>query len=365
VKILFITTVLPAKARSGGECVSNLLVSKLISLGHDVDVLGYLRLEDEIETPPNMRLVKKTVIESSGSKFFTVKNIAKSIFCGRCYSSQKYVSREYVDSLKNCFGEGITTVLIHLQMGWILDYIPRNVKVIAVNYNVESDFYEKMSQGNIKFALKLLYRREAKLVKRLEARVFKRADLSWNVTEENNNRYMELFPQMENKFLTLCVPPNTEQSNFAGNINAGKKFDIGMIGSWTWDANNRGLLWFFDEIYPLLPPSATIGVAGMGADWLRGKYPNVRYLGFVESAEDFMRQSKTMAVPSISGDGIQVKTINYIGAGINTVATSFAVRGIGELPSYVKIADKAGDFSRLLAEAIENFSKDNSQEAME
>jgi hypothetical protein len=71
----------------------------------------------------------------------------------------------------------------------------------------------------------------------------------------------------------------------------------------------------------------------------------VRYLGFVESAEQFFRSSDVIAIPSIAGGGVQEKTIEAIGYGIPVVATDFAVRGIQPCPSHVHVAFTPNEFA--------------------
>jgi hypothetical protein len=63
-----------------------------------------------------------------------------------------------------------------------------------------------------------------------------------------------------------------------------------MVGGWIWKPNADGLHWFFEQVYPHLPATISIQVAGRGADWLRDRYPNVTYWGFVEDARTFRQR---------------------------------------------------------------------------
>ncbi|HCD7521890.1 TPA: glycosyltransferase family 4 protein, partial [Klebsiella pneumoniae] len=112
-------------------------------------------------------------------------------------------------------------------------------------------------------------------------------------------------------------------------------YDVSLLGTWSWDANMKGLRWFFDNVYPLLPVEITIQVAGKGADWLADKYKNVKYKGFVEDAQEFLSKSKVIAIPSISGAGVQIKTLDAITIGRPIIASEFALRGLEDIPSYV------------------------------
>lgn len=364
-KILFLTTILPLKPSSGGEIVSKLFVNNLEALGHSVDVVGYLRQEDTTEfIPSNMHLAKKVVIESKTSKLFTVTKLLKSFIHGSCYSSEKYITEEYINSMQSLLYKHDYSLIIidHFQMGWVLKYLPSNIPIASIAHNVESDLYKQLSDNkNTNFIYKYIYTQEACKMRSLENKIINASKYVWLLTENNKIRYSELFANNENKLTTVCIPPVKAIDLTYSEENI-KKWDIGIIGTWTWKANMDGLVWFFENVYPLLPLSITISVAGIGADWLHNKYKNVSYLGFVDSANIFINKSKVIAIPSIAGDGIQIKSIQAIAQGIQIVATSFALRGIDDLPSYVQKADDPIKFKEELLLMISS-SKEHFDEA--
>lgn len=361
-KILFLTTILPFKAKSGGEIVSKLFIDNLESLGHSVHVLGYLRKGDTSkDIPENMYLVKKIVIESNSSKLFTIVNLIKSFIKGLCYSSQKYITKEYIRCIKKLLIQDSYEYIIidHFQMGWILKHLPSNIKIASIAHNVESDLYEQLSQ-NTNTIFSYIYKQEARKMRVLEDKLIKISQRVWTLTQDNQKRYIELFAVSNEKLKVICIPPVEIPDILLSTNNT--KWDIGIIGTWTWKANMDGLVWFFDEVYPLLRSTITISVAGLGAEFLQGKYKNVSYLGFVESANSFMTESKVIAIPSITGDGIQIKTIQAISLGLNIVASTFALRGIDNLPSYVQEARNPEEFREGLMFTIES-QKEHKEEA--
>lgn len=365
-KILFLTTLLPFNTKSGGEVVSQLFIENLMEFGYSVDVLGYLRKSDkESNKPADMHLVKKIVIESSSSKLFVIYNIIKSYIYNQCYSAQKYTTRAYIKSiyhfLKNNDYEWI--IIDHFQMGWVLKYLPPNIKIASIGHNMESDLYKQLAENaDMRKVLRYIYKREANKMLLLENKIINRSQFVWLLTEENKSRYSELFQSSDNKLKAVCIPP-TNTINKIDQVNYEKRWDIGLIGTWSWDANQEGLKWFFDKVYPLLPKTVSICIAGIGADWLLNKYENVSYIGFVENANKFMKESRVIAIPSITGDGIQIKTLHAISLGLQIVATSFALRGINNPPSYVFKADDSVAFKEQLLHMISHLQI-NTQEAL-
>ena len=365
-KVLFLTTILPITPRSGGEIVSKLYIDNLMALGYSVDVLGYLRKGDTVEIPYNMHLAKKIVIESNTSKLFTLLNIAKSYIFNRCYSAQKYITKEYIKLIKLFLSQNDYQLVIidHFQMGWVLKYLPSGSKIISISHNMESDLYEQLSRSYSRNSiLHYIYKKEAKKMRLIEKQLMNSSLFVWMLTSDNRERYRQLLSNCEEKMKVVCIPPSNISSDFymAGEE---KKWDIGILGTWTWKANNDGLKWFFEEVYPLLSTSISIRVAGLGADWLLNKYKNVLYVGFVEDANRFMNNSKVIAIPSIAGDGIQIKTIQAISLGQKIVATSFALRGIDNLPVYVSQADSPIEFKEKLMSMIYMEEQDYRKDAI-
>ena len=110
-------------------------------------------------------------------------------------------------------------------------------------------------------------------------------------------------------------------------------------------------------VYPHLPTNLSIHVAGRGAEWLIDKYPNINYRGFVPDAQEFMAQAKVVAIPILSGGGIQIKTLDAIASGSAIVATPVALRGISDPPQTLQRAKHPEDFANLLVSAIHSPAK--------
>jgi hypothetical protein len=160
------------------------------------------------------------------------------------------------------------------------------------------------------------------------------------------------FSSLENvgKVRVFGIPPGLDKLQPIASVS--KQCDIGILGSWSWRANEEGLQWFLQSVYPHLPSSLLIHIAGKGGDWLVEKYPNIHYRGYVPDAQEFMAQARVMAIPILSGSGIQIKTLDAIASGSSIVATPIALRGISDPPSTVKIAENSEDFANLLVSAV-------------
>ncbi|HDZ7417651.1 TPA: glycosyl transferase family 1, partial [Escherichia coli] len=96
--ILFLTTILPIKAKSGGEIVTKQIITGLISNGADVDVVGYVRPDEtNLSLPTNYNVAEARVIETQGHKKETLKWLLSSLVKKVPFSSEKYVGAKFIE----------------------------------------------------------------------------------------------------------------------------------------------------------------------------------------------------------------------------------------------------------------------------
>lgn len=348
-KILFLTTVLPSKQRMGSEVASQCFVDALNQNGYEVSVVGYMRSDDVFELNQQEILVDKRYIETKRAKFYPILWLILSIVKGLPYSAAKYYSKTYIKTINKILLTKKYDVFIidHPQLGWLEPFIKSPEKVITIAHNIEQEIYQQNHKNAGSFISKLVYKREAHLIKQMEDKLATTAREVWALTEHDSKYFSTL--EGVGRVRVFALPPGLAK---LPDKPISKVFDIGIIGSWAWKANEEALQWFLQAVYPHLPANLSIHVAGKGAEWLTEKYSNIHYQGFVPDAQEFMAQAKVVAIPTLSGGGIQIKTLDAIASGSAIVATPVALRGISEPPATVQVAEQAEDFAKLLVCAI-------------
>ncbi len=349
-KILFLTTILLSKNCNGGEVASECFIDALRNLNHQVTVVGYLRQGDRFEHDPQQTLVvNERYTETNKSKLFAILWLVIGFLKGLPYSSAKYYSRTYINLVnKLLLTEKYDMIIIdHAQLGWIIPLIKEKNKLIAIAHNVEHQIYQDNFKKAGNFISAFIYKREATLMRVLEESLLDATEQVWTLTE-HDSKYFSQFGWFS-KPRTFAIPPNLKNLQ---DKPVTKCFDIGLLASWTWKANIEALQWFLQAVYPHLPTNLSIHIAGKGADWLIDKYPNVHYSGVVPDAQEFMAQARVVAIPTLSGGGIQIKTLDAIASGSFIVATPVALRGISDPLSTVRVAEQPEEFANLLTKAV-------------
>ena len=354
INALFLTTQLPSQRKTGGEVASQAFIDGLRRNGYQVSVVGYMRKDESFELRSDELLLEKRYIETSNAKFHAIFWICLSFLVGLPYSAAKYYSQIYIKSVKSLLKTKKYDVIFidHSQLGWLAKLVSNESKVIFIAHNVEHEIYLSHFNNSNNFLTKWLYAREAKMVEKMEANLAKQATEVWTLTERDSSYFSALKGGENVKALALPLGP---EKVFEQETKIEKRFDIGLIGSWTWKFNEEGLRWFFKFVYPELSAQLSIRVAGKGADWLSGKYPNVKYEGFVPNAQVFMAQARVIALPMLGGSGIQIKTLDAIASGSAIVATPTSMRGISLISPIVKIAEQPKDFANQLSNEVHSW----------
>jgi glycosyltransferase involved in cell wall biosynthesis len=246
-------------------------------------------------------------------------------------------------------------IIDHVQMSWLADTIAHQGRTVGLAHNIEHQMYRSFGNDQSSGMRSWIFRREGRLLEKLETRFANQVDQMWALTKHDADYFQKIKENGDAKEIPLpaSAPPSKPASVL-------KEFGIGLIGSWTWKANEEGLRWFFDMVYPHCSRDISICIAGNGAGWLDGRYPNVRYMGFVDDARVFLEKARVVAIPTLSGGGIQIKTLDAIASGSPIVATPLALRGIADPPSTVSVAETAEEFADKLLAALNTTNTESS-----
>lgn len=351
---LFLTTVLPGNQRGGGEVVSQLFIEAIRAAGWSLTVLGYQRRGDPSALGPDVVAIGERTIETAAGRTAAMGWFAQALVRRLPYTSAKFRSRVYRTAVVEALmRESPDLVVIdHSQLAWILDEIRMEAPVAVVAHNVEADLYEAVAGEAQRLPARAVYSREARLVLSAERRLVRRAAQVWTLTESDARCLggaVFAIPSRSLRRVTSSPPPTAA---------------IRLLGSWTWKPNREGLEWFVAEVLERLPPGPPVQIAGRGAQWLTA-HPRIELVGVVPNAAEFLAGARVIAVPSVRGGGVQVKTLDAIASGVPVVASPAALRGIGAVPASVQRADTAEHFARELTRlAVANPDPKVSDEAI-
>lgn len=357
-RLLVLTTRLFDKPGSGGEICTARLLDGLREAGHEIVLAGrgdaalarrwantvipVGDIERPFDEQPRLRRLYAVVSALSAGRPVTVHRQGGA-------KTQALVA----PLLASCDA----AIVDHLQV-WPWLGAQCDKPVMLVNHNVESDNYMRHSRaanrgchGNpsTRPATRFLMRREAYGLRAMELDALAHADVVACLSEGDAERLRRLAAmakrEVRARLAVLPGYPRTPRAEVPPRPPRERPC-IGLIGTWTWAPNRQGLRWLIDHVWPSIGHRAELVLAGGGLEGM-ALPPGTRVLGRVADAQAFYDAVDVIAVPSLSGSGVQEKAIEAIGTGLPVVATTHALRGLSEaLPAQVRMADSPAAFAQ-------------------
>ncbi|WP_061930824.1 glycosyltransferase [Aureimonas sp. AU22] len=348
--ILFVTSLLPEREPATGFEIANRAIAEAYrTAGARVTVAGFRRPGAAPADGPHVDL-GELAIENAGAgaarKFLWV--IAALRF-GLPVGAAKLRVMPERDLLDRLRGAGpfdavvVSAAQLPLAFPGLLSLAPS----IFVAHNVEHLSAAEMSRSARGLGSRLLYRREARLLQAGEARLCAAARVIHSLATADAER-LGLAGDARSIPLSLSVGRGDAAAD-----DGSRRFDVVMIGTWSWAPNRLGLDWFAAEVAPRLGADIRVAVAGRFDGAPPAAPAHVSFLGRVPDAQAFVRSGRVVALATRGGTGVQLKTIETLEEGMPAVATPSALRGIGAaLPGNVRIADDPETFAQALTDLV-------------
>lgn len=357
-RLVFVTSLVPhAVASTGYEVANAAVIDGLRRAGAHVTVLGFTWPGHKAAEDKDTIVLGEGEVRTEGAGIKRkIGWVLKSFLTGLTVSSAKLRVIPAIE-LHNAItelGEFDAYVLNGVTLPGAFEGIFKDKPSLFVAHNVEYRSAEENAADAKGKVQKFLFGREARILKKLENRLCKQASFVFTFAEDDG-------PALDlnnDKFATLpLVMPGNSQSVKP----EAAKYDLTLIGTWTWHPNRIGLEWFLREVKPLLPKDVSIAIAGNTPADLIAAWPGVNFLGKVPDATAFVESGKLIPLISRAGTGVQLKTIETFELGKPSVATSHSVRGIGNIPANCTIADKPAEFAAAIVERLKAINKGDDQ----
>jgi glycosyltransferase involved in cell wall biosynthesis len=211
-------------------------------------------------------------------------------------------------------------------------YLPctRNQKASASQtvtfHNVEIQLYEGMVFPSVPVAKGLASRLHVANLKRYESHLARSVDVAFTYSERDRDIYQGLYPhgrwQATKNGANVALITPTPQPLASSVL---------LVGTLNYPPNRRGLLWFLDEVLPLLNPEIRFTVAGSGADadlQARLAAANVRFVNRPDSLQPFYDENALAIAPIFEGSGTRTKILEALAYERVTITTTKGVEGL-------------------------------------
>jgi hypothetical protein len=349
--LLFATSIVPGGSPTTGYEIANAaILDGFRRAGARVTVLGYAWPGGK-NAPGRETVVlgEVDVRTDSASALQKIQWLTKAMRTGRTFSSVKLAAlpEGEVRSAIERIGPFDAYIINAVQFAGAFPDLFVDRPSIYIAHNVEFRSAEENAAAASDPLQRFLFRREARLLRRLEETFCRRARFVLTLAEEDR-ALLGVDGAMRSAALPLvtCRKPPSPSAR-------APETDAALIGTWTWQPNRIGLDWFLGGVVPHLPEDFRIRLAGNIPAGFRCSFPNVEIVGRVPDAGEFIRGARVVPLVSRAGTGVQLKTIETFELGLPAVATSQSLRGVAHLPRNCVVEDDPIRFAAALIRARE------------
>ncbi|MBO0661637.1 glycosyltransferase family 4 protein [Jiella sp. MQZ9-1] len=347
--LLFLSSLLPDGAPSTGfELANQAILDGYRRAGVRLTIAGFRREGARPATADEIDLGTIVIENAAASRLQKARWVFGAIRSGRTVSAEKLARHSRAALLDRLATAGPVdgVILNSVQMPIAYPFLASEMPAIFIAHNVEHrSATENARHGETRLE-RLLFRREAQILKGEEARLCRSAAVIHTLSEDDRAGLgLSADPRAIPLALSIDRPRHAIDDG-------ARRHDVGLIGTWSWAPNRVGLDWFLAAVAPRLPSDIEIAIAGR-MDGAPPEAPkNVHFLGRVPDAQLFVRGARVLALATKGGTGVQLKTIETFEEGLPAVATPAALRGIGAVPANVRVTEDPDAFAAAIAELV-------------
>jgi len=360
-KILQITNKVPVPPKDGGSIASLRLAQGLADQDHQIHILAMNTSKhyvdpEVIESFENANLnISSVKVDTKIRPFPALKNL---LFSRMPYNAVRFISKDFRKALKSLILE-IQPKLIILENLYPAAYLEdiratTDVPLVYRAHNVEHEIWRRTAQnarGLKKWYTGILSRR----IHCFEKDLINKYDILVPITE----RDADALEAMGNIKPCFVLP-----TGYTGKIEKCPeiKFSrplVAHLGALDWLPNQEGLIWFVEEVWPLLRekiPELEFHLAGRNApDWFvkRLNRPGIKLHGEIDDAGEFIQSYPIHIVPLFSGSGMRIKIVEGMSYGRVVVTTTIGTEGIDtQHKENILVADTPESFASEVIQAI-------------
>ena len=252
--------------------------------------------------------------------------------------------------------------IVHIESIYMTPYVDvirknSSAKIVVRMHNIEHQIWERLASNESNPFMKFLYHVNEKQLRKVEDSILNKVDGYMTISEPDYQYFEKTAPEIPG----VVIPFGIDMDNYEleDDFIASDNPSLCHIGSMNWSPNIEGIEWFLDDVWPLIHeahPDLEFTVAGHGTPdhLMQRKDANVKFVGTVPDANEFMLDHELMIVPLLSGSGIRVKIVEAMALGRVVITTSVGAEGLSvENGKHLFIADTPEEFLSVINKCIQ------------
>ncbi len=369
-KVLYISPQIPYPLTDGGKISIYSSIKSLALLGHNIDFFAYAKNTKKNEAYDELKKICNPYFLDIDTPY-TITGAIKNLFSNLPYNVEKYHRYDILPVFDKYFENNKPEIVFlnNIHMAWLYDYIKSKVpdaKIILREENFEAFIMYRFYQNTKNLLLKIYSYIQYKRLLKYETSITEKFDAVIMISQEDEKNIRNYNPRIKTFSIPSAVNTEVEKS-----IEKIEKKTLAHVGSLSWEPNYQSLIWFIDNVMPLLIKKFTdvkLYIYGNLAN-RNIKIPNdfknnIEIVGFVDDIKKHALSKEVLVVPLQIGSGIRIKILEFLAWGAVIVSTDIGKEGIDIKDSeHLLIANTPQEFVDKISLVFEN--KINKQEITE
>lgn len=361
-RILMLTLVAPFPPDSGPKIKTyNLL--QYLGRHHEVTLVSLVRSEQERAHAESLRGLCKAVytVPFRRSRLRDALHLAGSMLTGSSFIMSRDASPELRALLRDLTDREQFDIVHPDQLNMAQFAVDLPGALVLDEHNAVWTIVARMAANSASLPKRIFLDLEARRLRRYEGAICARFDALLAVSEPDL-RFLELAAANAGTMLPPAeVIPIAVDAHAEPPIpRAEAPKTILSMATMFWPPNVDGVLWFANEVYPLVKrevPDATFAVVGArppaSVRRLAEQDPSIEVTGYVDDPRPYLEQTAALIVPVRAGGGMRVKILEALARGLPIVSTTIGYEGIDLTPGeHLLVGDTPAAFAEALVRVL-------------
>jgi len=315
---------------------------RVLSERHEVHLFALSDKPVESDTLSGLEMICASVTIARITRWDILKGLVWAFLHKQPFQIGYFRKPKARQSLKNCIS-AVKPDVIFGQLIRVAGYLRETPGIRVLDYQDALSLNMQRRAQATPFPARLIFRREARLLKKAEKEFFSDYDLRLIISEPDRDAICH----PENSRIRV-VPNGVDFGFFHPELNTAKDFDIVFTGNMAYQPNIEGAVWLAGTILPLIRkslPQTTLLIAGASpVGTVRRLAGNgVTVSGWMPDIRDAYNRSKLFIAPMKSGSGLQNKLLEAMSMRLPCITTPLANNALHAIPGKHLLLGESGE----------------------
>jgi sugar transferase (PEP-CTERM/EpsH1 system associated) len=339
---------------NSGSRLRNVHLATALATRFSVTLLRILQPHDPDETPAEAALFEDSLAVRKG-RSYGPGAVVKGILGPIPVTVLNYRSKDVAACLRSVLARKpfdavqmeTTNLFSYLD---IIRSAPNRPLVLLDWHNIDSELMARYSSEAGGLPKRLIARRTASLLHKLEANLMKLCDAHTVVSDVDRQKLLRHNPEAN----VAVIPNGVDSAGFSSSGVPSHCCSLLFVGSMDYHANTDSVMWFAQTVWPEISrkyPSLKFNIVGRspGRSIQSLASDKIRVTGTVDDVRPFYADALAVVVPLRVGGGTRLKILEAMAMGVPVISTTLGAEGVAAKHGQeILLADSVQEMLRAL-----------------